>query len=213
MMYVLALMSSNPLRLFTANRAAQDDGGKRLHLLQQNIFRHVNTNFWGADTFDICPYTFLCPCSRFPPLHLLHLFFCHYIWVSRLPLSSPALFSSRRLDLSFSCFLLSILTRDWCALLRRCLPLKNWQPTLLGTDITFRHICSGSRGPFLLIQHMRKWQTSSLIFFLLSQNCGDIWLAPLDKKVWGEVLHMTHRCELRDILDTPRYVNINEVFC
>lgn len=34
-----------------------------------------------------------------------------------------------------SCFLLSILTQDWCALVRRCL-LKNWQSAWLGTDFS-----------------------------------------------------------------------------
>lgn len=70
-------------------------------------------------------------------------------------------------------------------------------------------------GPFLTHSAHEKVTDKALSFFYFLRIAAhdDIWHALLDKKVWGEVLHMTHRCELCDILNTPRYVNINEVFC
>lgn len=145
------VLSSNPLYcgLFTAKKAAQDDGEKRLHLQNGEgcytqhcaakldkktpyIFRHwhfKSMSIYSASLF----FSFLS--SRFLPFHLLHLFFCHCIWVSRLSFPPPLFLPPCRPLIS--CFLLSILTQDWCALLRRCLPLKNWQPALLGRDIMF----------------------------------------------------------------------------
>lgn len=60
--------------------------------------------------------------------------------VSRLSIP-PALFHLLTWPL-ISCFLLSILTQDWCALVRRCL-LKNWQSAWLGTDFSvLRPFCT-----------------------------------------------------------------------
>lgn len=145
------VLSSNPLYcgLFTANKAAQDDGEKRLHLqngegsytqhrdARLGKKKHAFSGHWHFKSMSIYSaslfFSFLS--SHFLPFHLLHLFFCHYIYSIQTLRSSPRfLLPSRPL---ISCFLLSILTQGWCALLRRCLPLKNWQPTLLGTDITF----------------------------------------------------------------------------
>lgn len=107
--------------------------------------------------------------SRFLPFHL----FCsHNIWVSRLSFPPP-LFLLLSWPL-ISCFLLSILTQDWCALLRSCLPLKNWQPTLMSTDITFFYTLPILR-PFVT-HSVHKKMTDKLFDCLLSQNRSALWL-------------------------------------
>lgn len=106
--------------LFTADKAGHDDGEKRLHL-QNSEGHYIVTIKRVCDIF----------CKGIDSFYFFHFLPLQCVSVQTL-LSSLHSFSSC-LDLSF--LLLSILTQDWCALLCRCLPLKNWQPTLLDNHI------------------------------------------------------------------------------
>lgn len=108
-----------------------------------------------------------------------------------------------------SCFLLSILTQDWCALCR-CLPLKNWQPTLLGTHIVLYHTLPLLR-PFSYSFGTGENDRQALWFFdcLRITVLCDFQLELLHTEAWVKG-HMTHRCKLCDTWKTPSYVPINE---
>lgn len=143
--------------------------------------------------------------------HLVHLFFHHHTWLSRLSFP-PLLFLLLTWPL-ISCFLLSVLTQDRCALLCRC-PLKNWQSTWLATDIKFYYTLFNPQA-FLYSFSTRENDRQALWLFTFSESQYSVtsnyfWLATLYRGL-TESLHMVHHCKLCDIWNMPRHVTINEL--
>lgn len=153
----------------------------------------LNIYFQGTDSLNLCLAILHFHCLSFFPSSPFS------VTASKCP-HSPFLLSSFPLSWPLiSCSVLSILTLDWCALLHGCLPLKNWQLTLSGTDILFHYTLPNLR-LFLPIHRMKKMTGKFLMCWLFLDS-----FAPWPQTV-PNLHYFTQRFEWRPTHDSSLQV-------